>query len=428
MPLRSDILGSAVDALELSYRVYDLLVRVGGRPAPTVQAWTGDERGLATAPGTIILHRPGAFRSMLLPPNDLSAAEAYIFGDIEFEGDLFSILDFGGRLGEAKKSPLLKLQLLRLLRKLPEDSNKDTEARAEFKGLLHSRRRDKAAVTHHYNTGNDFFRQFLDPEMVYSSAHFLSPSETLEQAQRRKLDMICRKLRLSPGMRFLDVGCGWGSLVIHAAREYGVAATGITLSGEQAVEARERVDRAGIGDRVEILERDYRELDGEYDAIASVGMVEHVGRKELPNYFATLRRILSPGGQLLNHGIVTRDRKIRRVTPTFINTYVFPDGELTTIDAIAGAAEGAGFEVRDVESLRASYALTLRHWVANLEHNRDAAIEATEETTYRIWRLYMAGSAVAFERAAISVYQVLLSDPARPWTFGRKTLLAGDDY
>lgn len=416
-----------MDALDVSRQVYDLLVRIGGYPAPRMRAWTGDEWGNLDAPGIIVLNRPGSLRSMLLPPSDLAAGEAYVFGDIDFEGDIFSIVEFGGRLADARPSVLSRLQLLRLLRRLPEDSNREEGARPHLKGLRHSRKRDKVAVTHHYDTGNDFFSLLLDPQLVYSSAHFLNPAETLEQAQHRKLDLICRKLQLAPDMRFLDVGCGWGSLVIHAARDYGVHATGITISAEQATAARKRVAEAGVADRVEILEEDYRELSGEYDAIASVGMVEHVGRKELPAYFSSLRRVLKPGGQLVNHGITTRDRNIRRVTPTFINTYVFPDGELTTVDAITAAAEDSGFELRDSESLRVSYALTLRHWVANLELNHDEAIAAAGERVYRIWRLYMAGSAIAFERAAISVYQLLLSDPARPWTYGRKALLAEDD-
>lgn len=417
-----------MDAIEVSRRVYGLLTRVGGHPTPKLRTWTGEEWGPSDAPGTIVLNRPGSLRSMLLPPSDITAGEAYVFRDIDFDGDIVSILEFGARLGEARRSPVTTFRLLRLLRQLPDDSKRPDQERPRFGGRLHSRRRDKAAVSSHYDTGNEFFAQFLDPLMVYSSADFLSPTESLEVAQRRKLDLICRKLRLAPGMRLLDVGCGWGSLVIHAAREYGVNAVGITLSAEQAAGARGRVEMAGLTDRIEIKEVDYRELRGEFDAIASIGMVEHVGRKELPKYFRALRRVLAPGGQLLNHGIVTRDRKVRRKTPTFINTYVFPDGELTPMDRIAGAAEDAGFELRDVESLRASYALTLRHWVANLERNREAAIAASNEEVYRIWRLYMAGSAVAFERAAISVYQLLLSDPERPWTFGRKELLAGDDH
>ena len=411
----------------MSRRIYELLVRIGGQPAPKMRAWTGEEWGPYDASGTIVLNRPGALRSMLLPPNDLAAAEAYLFEDVEFEGDVFAIVDFGARMADAHKSAVTRLRLLRLLRQLPEASQRQDKARTRLRGQRLSLRRDKAAVTHHYDTGNDFFRQFLDPAMVYSCAQFLNPVEDLEQAQRRKLDTICRKLSLVPGATFLDVGCGWGALVIHAAREYGVHATGITLSAAQATEARVRADRAGVGDRVEILEQDYRKVDGEFDSIASVGMVEHVGRKELPEYFTQLRRVLKPGGQLLNHGIVTRDRRARRITPTFINTYVFPDGELTPLDAMTGAAEDAGFEVRDAESLRASYALTLRHWVANLERNQDQAIESAGDLVYRIWRLYMAGSAVAFERGAISVHQLLLSDPSRPWTFGRNRLLAADD-
>lgn len=364
---------------------------------------------------------------MLLPPTDLSVGEAYVFDDVDFDGDLETIIDFGARLGEARKSLLSKMHLLRLLRQLPEDVRRDAAERPRFSGLLHSKRRDKTAVSHHYDTGNGFFAQFLDPHLVYSCAHFLDPEEPLEVAQRRKLDMVCRKLKLGPGMRLLDVGCGWGALVVHAAQHYGVTVTGITLSEQQATEARRRAERAGVADRVTIEERDYRDVKGTYDAIASIGMVEHVGRKELSRYFKTLRSVLAPGGQILNHGIVTRDRNIRRTTPTFVNTYVFPDGELATVDSVAGAAEENGLELRDVESLRVSYAVTLRHWVANLEKNRETAIEIAGEETYRIWRLYMAGSAVAFDRAAISVYQLLLTDPARPWTYGRSALLAGDD-
>ena len=416
-----------MDASEVSRRALDLLAKLAGQPVPCVRSWNGEEWGPSDAAATIVLEHPGALRSMLLPPNDLSAGEAYVFGDVDFQGDIFSVLDFGARLGEAKRGALAKGRLLWLLRQLPEEIRRDESNRPGISGKLHSAGRDKEAVTHHYDTGNDFFAQFLDPAMVYSCAHFLSPTESLEVAQQRKLDLVCRKLRLVPEMRLLDVGCGWGALVIHAAREYGVRATGITLSGEQAAEARRRIAEAGVGGRVEILERDYRDLSGEFDAIASIGMVEHVGRKELVGYFEGLRKVLAPGGQILNHGIVTRDRKVRRVTPTFVNTYVFPDGELVPIDTVAGSAEAAGLELRDAESLRASYGLTLRHWVRNLERNREAAVAAAGEEVYRIWRVYMAGSAVAFERAAISVYQLLLSDPDRPWTYGRKELVASDD-
>jgi cyclopropane-fatty-acyl-phospholipid synthase len=416
-----------MDAVETSRRIYETLIGVGGQPAPSMRSWTGQLWGPDDASGTIVLQHPGALRSMLLPPNDLSVGEAYVFDDIDFEGDMVAIAEFGARLGEARKSPLYKMRLLRLLRQLPEETRRVEAERPRFTGFLHSKKRDKAAVSHHYDTGNGFFGLFLDPHLVYSCAHFLDPEEPLDVAQRRKLDLVCRKLKLVPGMKLLDVGCGWGAFVVHAAQHYGVTVTGITLSTEQAAEARRRAVRAGVADQVTIEERDYRDVDGEFDAIASIGMVEHVGRKELDRYFKALRAVLAPGGQILNHGIVTRDRNIRRTAPTFVNTYVFPDGELGPVDSVVGAAEEAGFELRDIESLRASYALTLRHWVANLESNREAAVSAAGGETYRIWRLYMAASAVAFERAALSVYQLLLADPARPWTYGRSGLLAGDD-
>lgn len=416
-----------MDALELTRRAYELLVDIGSDPIPRMRTWTGDEWGPATAAATIALNHPGALRAMLLPPNDLAAAEAYIYGDVDFEGDLYSLLRFGASLTEGKRGPLKTMRLLRLLRQLPEREGREEVDRPQFSGSLHSRRRDRAAVAHHYDTGNEFFTQFLDSQLVYSCAHFLSTADSLEDAQRRKLDLVCRKLRLTPGMRLLDVGCGWGALAVHAALEYGVRVTGITLSDEQASEAQQRVEAARLGDQVKIEVADYRDVKGEFEAIASIGMVEHVGRKELRNYFEVLRDRLAPGGQLLNHGIVTRDRKPSKGKPTFVNTYVFPDGELTNVDAVVAAAEDAGFELRDAESLRSSYALTLQRWVSNLESNRDAAVTVSSEQTYRIWRLYMAGSAVAFDRAAISVFQLLFSDPGRPWTYGRRELLALDD-
>jgi cyclopropane-fatty-acyl-phospholipid synthase len=415
-----------VEALEVSRRAYDLLVRLAGGSTPRVRAWTGEEWGPSDAPGTIVLRHPGALRALLLPPSDLTAGEAYVFDDVDIEGDILSIVEFGQALAAAPlRSP--RLRLLRLLRKLPDEARRAAAERPRMKGILHSRRRDRAAVTYHYDTGNDFFAQFLDPLMVYSCGYFLSPSESLDEAQRRKLDVVCRKLRLSPGDRLLDVGCGWGALVAYAAAEYGVTSVGVTLSGEQAHHAERRAKELDVENRVTILQRDYREVNGTFDAIASVGMFEHVGKKELAAYFARLRKLLEPGGLALNHGIVTRGGHRRRSRPTFINTYVFPDAELEPVDEVIGEAESAGFELRDAESLRAHYALTLRSWISNLEAHREAAVAARSERSYRIWRLYMAGSAVAFEQGAISVYQLLFADPARPWTFGRRSLLASDD-
>ncbi|MFV1962831.1 MAG: class I SAM-dependent methyltransferase, partial [Acidimicrobiia bacterium] len=275
---------------------------------------------------------------------------------------------------------------------------------------------------------NDFFRQFLDPGMVYSSGTFLDPDEPLEKAQLRKIDLICRKLQLRPGQRLLDIGCGWGTLAIHAAAHFGVEVMGVTLSEPQADLATAAADKAGVGDRVSFKVLDYRNVQGRFDAISSVGMFEHVGKGQLGRYFAKVRELLEPGGTFLNHGIVSRDRSPGRVRPSFLNTYVFPDGEVISVDEVIGLAEDAGFELRDAEALRTSYALTLRHWVDNLETNREAAVDTADEITYRIWRVYMAGSAVAFDTAAISVYQLLLDSTDRPWTFGRSHLLATDDH
>lgn len=365
---------------------------------------------------------------MLVPPSDLSAGEAYVFDDIDLEGDIFDVMEFGADLDGLSIGPKA-LALLALARSLPAPERHDEveRTRPRTPGRLHSILRDREAVSYHYDTGNDFFRLFLDEAMVYSCADFLGPDESLDVAQRRKLDLICRKLHLSKGDRLLDVGCGWGGLVIHAARNYGVEAVGITLSREQAEEATRRARDAGVADRVDIRVRDYREVEGTFDAVASVGMVEHVGRENLSLYFQRLRELARPGGIVLNHGIVDNGPGAGSRTPSFVRTYVFPDGDLRPLGETVTAAEDAGFEVRDVEGLRASYALTLRHWVARLEAHREEAIRATSQETYRIFRAYMAGSAIAFERGAIGVHQLLLVDRDRPWDFGRSTLLAADD-
>ncbi len=413
-----------MEALEASRRIYDLLAAESGQPPPRVRTWSGDTWGPADASSTLVLRHPGAFGALLLPPTDLVAGEAYVFDDIDIEGDIVALMRFGAGLIDT--GALTRLRVVRLAAHLPKERRRHETERPRFTGRLHTIRRDRAAVTHHYDTGNDFFSLFLDPLLVYSCAHFLDPSEPLEMAQRRKLDLICRKLELRPGGRLLDVGCGWGALVVHAAVNHGVEATGVTLSGEQADEAAKRAAEAGVTDRVRIVHDDYRNLSGQFEAIASVGMVEHVGLTKLPGYFRHLRSLLAPGGQLLNHGIVTRDRRPARGT-SFVRTYVFPDGQLHKVEDAIAAAEDAGFELRDIEALRQSYALTLERWVANLEANAHAARALVGDRIYRIWRLYMAGSAVAFERATIAVDQLLLADPARPWSFGRHRLLAADD-
>ncbi|MGH8928062.1 MAG: class I SAM-dependent methyltransferase [Acidimicrobiia bacterium] len=415
-----------MEAGEVSRRIYQQLTADGGSRL-AVRTWTGDQWGPADAEATLVLRHPGAFRALLVPPNDLTAGEAYLYDDVDVEGDIVALLESVAGLESVRRRPLEYARLMRLARGLPDDLRRASAERPMVEGRVRSRRRNRQAVTYHYDTGNEFFALFLDPSMVYSCADFLTPTESLETAQRRKLDLICRKLQLTPGERLLDVGCGWGGLVIHAASHFGVEATGVTLSGPQADLAQSRVKELELEDRVTIVEADYRDVAGSFDAIASVGMFEHVGRATLSTYFKNLKRKLTPGGRLLNHGIVTRDRSRRRRKTSFISTYVFPDSELIPVEETIGVAERAGFELRDVESLRASYALTLRHWVANLEANASQAIDLVGERTFRVWRLYMAGSALAFERAHIGVYQLLLTDPGRDWTFGRRHLLAADD-
>lgn len=261
--------------------------------------------------------------------------------------------------------------------------------------------------------GNEFYERVLGPSMVYSCAYW-SPGGTLEEAQRDKLDLVCRKLGLKEGERLLDVGCGWGSMALHAAREYGVRVTGITLSTEQAAYARKRIAEEGLTDRVEIRVQDYRDVkDGPYDAISSIGMAEHVGADRYREYARTLYALLAPGGRLLNHQIARRpepDEEAYRIDE-FIDAYVFPDGELSPVGTTVGELERAGFEVRDVEALREHYALTLRAWVARLEEHWDEAVRLTSPGRARVWLLYMAASALGFEHNRLGVNQVLALRP-----------------
>ena len=304
------------------------------------------------------------------------------------------------------------------------DAGGGTEAGVH--GPEHSRRRDAAAVRYHYDVGNDFYSLWLDRRMVYSCAYFATGVEDLDAAQEAKLEHICRKLRLRPGERLLDVGCGWGGLVQYAAERYGIEATGITLSPAQAELARRRIAAAGLADRCQFEVRDYRDLPpgATFDKVVSVGMVEHVGRARLPTYFAKAHRLLRPGGLFLNHGIVVarpvrfprlalRAERLRGGWDASIQRYVFPDGELLAPGEMVLHAEQAGFETRDVENLREHYALTLRHWVRRLEARHAEAASLVGERAYRVWCLYIAASAHGFATGKIGVVQTLLSKPDR---------------
>ncbi|MER7468422.1 cyclopropane-fatty-acyl-phospholipid synthase family protein [Streptomyces sp. NPDC097981] len=431
-----------------------------GAPLPVrIRAWDGSEAGPPAGP-TLVLNRRRALRRVLWRPGELGLARAWVAGDLTVEGDLFELLDrVAGLLWEREPAParaappavrrsgLGKLGALRpYLPQLPERTAgavgtaallRDPEARAALRdlvalarpwpapapppeeaprrgGQMHSKSRDRHAISHHYDVGNEFYAHVLGPSMVYSCAYW-SPGATLEEAQRDKLDLVCRKLGLQPGERLLDVGCGWGSMALHAAREYGVQVTGITLSREQAVYARKRAAEEGLSDRVDIRIQDYRDVkDGPYDAVSSIGMAEHVGADRYREYAATLHALLGPGGRLLNHQIARPpepDEEAYRVDE-FIDAYVFPDGELSPLGTTVGELERAGFEVRDVEALREHYGLTLRAWVARLEEHWEAAVRLTSPGRARVWLLYMAASALGFEHGRLGVNQVLAVKPA----------------
>jgi cyclopropane-fatty-acyl-phospholipid synthase len=324
---------------------------------------------------------------------------------------------------------LQRVRLALALLRLPAGDGRESgqRGRATLEGKQHSVQRDREAVRYHYDVSNHFYALWLDQHMVYSCGYFEGADEDLDTAQARKLDYLCRKLRLQPGQRLLDLGCGWGGLVVHAAQAYDVDATGITLSQPQADLANEYIASAGLADRCRVWVRDYREVDpvDPYDALVSVGMFEHVGEALLPTYFQLAHALLKPGGVFLNHGIANTVADQPVNGPSFSDTYVFPDGELVPISTTVRAAEGAGFEVRDVESLREHYALTLRHWVRRLEANHEQALEHVDEPTYRVWRLFMSGSAHGFAVGRLNLYQTLLVKPDEKGCSGLPLTRAG---
>jgi len=361
---------------------------------------------------TMVIRNPAVLRRMFLSPSELSLGEAYLQGDFDIEGSIESAIALGDYLVRQPRGIAGRLRLARDLLALPAGKRPAVVRPLErLRGVRHSLHRDRKAVRYHYDVSNDFYSLFLDERMVYSCAYFSSGGEDLDVAQERKLDYICRKLRLRRGERLLDIGCGWGGLVIHAASRYGAEAVGITLSEPQASLANERIRRAGLSDRCRVEVRDYREVDGPpaYDKMVSVGMFEHVGESLLPEYFRRAFLLLRPGGVFLNHGIARNPAFPPVPGPSFTDHHVFPDGELVPVSTTMCCAEASGFEVRDVESLREQYILTLRHWVTRLEARRDEARRATDERTYRLWRLYMAGAAHKFRIGQNNVYQVLLS-------------------
>lgn len=391
--------------------VADAIERILGPDLPiAIEAYDGSRLGPVGAPARVLVRSPDAIRHVVAAPGELGLGRAYVSGELDIEGDLYAALvALRVRMPEVRLGPRQLLTVARLAGPTALRRPARPAEEARLRGKRHSKARDAAAIAHHYDVSNAFYELVLGPSMTYSCALWERTDGTLEAAQAAKYELICRKLGLRPGMRLLDVGCGWGGMAMHAARHHGVTAVGVTLSRPQEEVAQKAVADAGLADVVEIRLQDYRDVrDGPYDAISSIGMFEHVGLANLALYFRGLHRLLRPGGRLLNHGISQPPGdRARFARASFIDRYVFPDGELHEVGTVVSTMQRSGFEVRHLESLREHYALTLRAWVANLERNWDAAIAEAGAASARIWRLYMAASAINFEAGWTQVHQVL---------------------
>ncbi len=395
-----------------------------------LRTWEGGRLGPPDAPATIVVRSRKALASVLQRPGQLGLARAYVTGDLDVEGDLLECLHLGAALDGVRPTARQWAALARLAGPslLVPDGAPPEEVR--LSGRVHSLARDRAAVTHHYDVSDEFYRLVLGPSMTYSCALFEHPAASLESAQEAKHELVSSKLALEPGMRLLDVGCGWGGMLEHAVTRHGVHAVGVTLSARQRSWAERRL--SGANGKAELRLQDYRETeDGPYDAVSSIGMSEHVGEAKLAGYFEKLFALVRPGGRLLNHAIsalpagrvagrwpTVLPRSARKAgagfaPDSFMARYIFPDGELIEVGVVVSAMQAAGFEVRHVESLREHYGLTLRRWLVNLEDQWSVAVGIVGERRARAWRLYLAGSAFAFDTARIGVHQVLGVRPAK---------------
>jgi cyclopropane-fatty-acyl-phospholipid synthase len=388
---------------------------IGNPTDVRIEAYDGSEAGVSSAPVTMRITSERALAYLVRAPGELGLSRAYVAGDIEVDGTMFTALKaIGAQPGKKVLAQTLRsigASVVRAaLRRAPKPSQE-----VKLRGHRHSKARDAQAIAHHYDVGNRFYEMVLGPSMAYTCACYPTETASLEEAQAYKFDLVCRKIGLKPGMRLLDVGCGWGGMVMHAAEHYGVTALGVTLSRAQAEWAGKAIAEAGLADRAEVRHLDYRDsphVRGGYDAISSIGLTEHIGRAQLPAYFETLLGLLKPGGRLLNHAIM-------RTTTTqdpifkggFINRYVFPDGELHGVGHVISVMQNTGFEIQHEENLREHYARTLEAWCANLDANWDACVAEAGEEVARVWRLYMAGSQLAFAEHRLELHQVLASKP-----------------
>ncbi|GAA4551602.1 cyclopropane-fatty-acyl-phospholipid synthase family protein [Pseudonocardia xishanensis] len=405
-------------------RLAALLEGVLGAALPVrIQAWDGSVAGPSGPGPTVLVHNRRVLRRLLWNPGELGLARAFVAGDLGFEGDIADGLSRFWKLGRSSPVSLDRRQKLSALRTAaalgaigPRPRPPASEAR--LSGGLHTRRRDRQAIAHHYDLSNEFYEFLLDPRMAYSCGYWTQEASAdygLVDAQRDKLDLICRKLDLEPGMRLLDVGCGWASLLIHAAQHYGVDAVGVTLSAEQRALGLRRVRELGLEDRVEIRLQDYREIPDEpFDAISSIEMGEHVGQDNYPVYAGQLQKLLVPHGRLLLQQM-SRGASGENTAPgggAFMESYVAPDMYMRPLGDTLNLLEAAGLEVVDVHSLREHYVWTVRPWLDTLQDNKSEAISLIGEEQYRVWLLYLAGAALAFEENRMGVHQMLLVRPS----------------
>ncbi|GLU48008.1 SAM-dependent methyltransferase [Nocardiopsis ansamitocini] len=400
-------------------RLADMFERVVGPGSPIrLRAYDGSTAGDPDSDVTLVVRSPVALNYLAQSPGGLGLTRAYVSGHIDIEGDFSTalramadlVVKSGVSVGTGDLVRIAaNLGWVKFVNRVPPPPQEVRRSKLSYLGLRHSRRRDAQAIHHHYDVSNAFYEMVLGSSMTYTCGVYPYQGATLEQAQFHKYGLVSRKLGLAEGMRLLDVGCGWGGMVMHAAREHRVKALGVTLSKEQAEWAQKRIAQEGLGDLAEVRHMDYRELpDAGYDCISSIGLTEHIGRRQVPGYFAALHAKLRPGGRLLNHCITRPRNDLPPIQPNgVINRYVFPDGELLGPGWLQTRMNDAGFEIRHQENLREHYALTLRDWAANLERNWDAAVREVGEGTARVWRLYIVGCVLGFELNAVQLHQML---------------------